>query len=168
MNSVATRINRMGESECIQSLLKCCGSERWAERVCAARPFDDDAALFERADSIWRSLEPEDWHEAFLSHPRIGENKTADGRTAGAWSSSEQKGMDRASESVREQLRLANQEYEQRFGHIFLICASGLDGDTMLARIRERLVNDKDQELEIAASEQAKITRLRLRKLVDA
>jgi OHCU decarboxylase len=150
-----------------QELRACCGSERWARDLALRRPFATLGAIGEQADEIWRRLAPEDWLEAFAAHPRIGEPAT--GRTSGEskqWSSEEQAGVHAAAERVLRRLARANREYEERFGFIFIVCATGKRAEEMLAMIEERLTRSRDDELQRAAEEQRKITRLRLGKLL--
>lgn len=135
----------------------------------AARPFADDAALFDAAARVWRNLGPDDWREAFAHHPRIGEQAGNDPRQAATadLSEREQSGVNRADEQVRPALVDGNRAYEARFGHVFLICATGRSAEGILVELERRLRNDAETELRIAAAEQAKITRLRLAKLGD-
>lgn len=150
-------------------LRKCCGSSRWVQRMVAARPFADEDALFGQADAIWWSLDKTDWLEAFAAHPRIGSQRDVDKKagTEKAWSSGEQAGAERASESTKEALARANAEYEARFGHIYIVCATGKSAEEMLSIAEARLANDPETEARVAAEEQRKITRIRLRKLLD-
>jgi len=133
----------------------------------ARRPFGTLHVMLASADEVWWSLGPDDWREAFDHHPRIGEAAAAvpQGERAGAWSSDEQRGTSVASADVRQALAEGNREYERRFGHIYLVCASGRSAEALLATLRTRLANDPATELRIAAGEQAKITRLRLEKM---
>lgn len=153
--------NAAGTAVARAALLQCCGSKRWAEALLARRPLPDREALFSTAESIWWTLDSEDWLEAFHAHPRIGEKKLA------GWSSQEQNGIHAASAHVLHQLAAGNQEYERRFGWIFLIHASGKSAPDMLGSLLARLTNAAEAELRIAASEQAKITVSRLDKLFD-
>lgn len=130
------------------------------------RPFGSDTELFDAAERIWWSLSPPDWLEAFAQHPRIGEPEGADPRTA-RWSGQEQSGAASASPEIRTALARANRQYETRFGYRFIVCATGLSAEELLRRLEQRLGNDPARELLLAAAEQAKITRLRLRKLVE-
>lgn len=157
--NAAEYVNGLAETHAIDELGRCCGSTRWVRRLAAARPFASDAELLRLADEVWWSLEPEDWLEAFATHPRIGE------RDGGDWTASEQAGMDEAGAEVHRALVAGNREYEERFGHVFLICATGLSGEEMLAALRRRLSNEPEAEVRVGAAEQAKITRLRLGKL---
>lgn len=111
------------------------------------------------ADDIWWSLEGGDWLEAFAAHPRIGE------RAAG-WAGDEQSGVRGAERDVLGRLNSLNHDYERKFGHVFLIFATGKTSAQMLAELERRLANDPSTELRIAAGEQARITRLRLQKLL--
>lgn len=129
--------------------------------MAAVRPFDSDEALFDAAERVWWSLSPDDWLEAFAAHPRIGE------RTESRWSAEEQAGMDEADRRLEESIREGNRRYEETFGHVFLICATGLSAREMASALQRRLQNDAETELRNAAEEQAKITRLRLEKLTE-
>jgi OHCU decarboxylase len=161
-------LNALQEAEARAELLRCCGSTRWARQVAEARPFASFELLLEAADRTWWSLDVEDWLEAFRAHPRIGESRPPAREAAGTerWSAQEQAGMQRSQEEVRAALARGNQEYEDRFGHIFLVCATGKSGEEMLALLQERLGNDPEAELRVAAEEQRKITHLRLEKLL--
>jgi 2-oxo-4-hydroxy-4-carboxy-5-ureidoimidazoline decarboxylase len=131
------------------------------------RPFGSLDALVSASRDIWFSLTPADWQEAFADHPRIGDRdalKKKFGETRHL-ASQEQSGVDQATNDVLEALAEGNREYERRFGYIFIVCASGLTADEMLARLRARLTNDPATELRIAAQEQSNILDLRLRKL---
>jgi OHCU decarboxylase len=133
----------------------------------AHRPFGTLVRVLNEAEEIWWSLGPDDWREAFGHHPRIGEQAAVahQGAPATAWSADEQRGAATAAEDTRQALAEGNREYERRFGHIYLVCATGKSAEEMLALLRQRLSNDPATELRVAASEQAKITRLRLAKL---
>ena len=147
----------------------CCGSTAWVQGMIARRPFQTLTVLLREAEDLWWSLSPDDWREAFDHHPRIGEQRAAVSQSAQAstWSAGEQRGVADAATNVREALVDGNREYERRFGHIYLVCATGKSAEEMLALLRERLGNDPATELRVAAGEQAKITRLRLLKLFD-
>lgn len=149
--------------------LKCCGSKNWARQMDEARPYDNLDELINEAERVWWSLNSQDWLEAFLSHPKIGEKKAAAVTTTEAqqWSEDEQSGVRDAAEETRNALAELNQTYQENFGYIFIVCASGKSSEEMLTILRERLQNNADDELRIAAGEQAKITELRLRKLLN-
>ncbi len=150
-------------------LAECCGASRWVSGMLARRPFGSRDAVLSAADEIWRSMDSEEWREAFSHHPRIGERKSVIPQTerGSAWAAGEQSRVERARDDVRAELAAANREYEQRFGYIYIVFATGKSAEELLALARERLRNDRDLELRIAAEEQRKITRLRLDKLLD-
>ncbi|HEX8096572.1 MAG TPA: 2-oxo-4-hydroxy-4-carboxy-5-ureidoimidazoline decarboxylase [Pyrinomonadaceae bacterium] len=170
MSAALQRLNSLSAEDAAAELLKCCGSTRWAEEMTGARPFRNLGELEEKADSVWRSLDEEDWLEAFSRHPKIGESKAAREIPSGAekWSEQEQSGARAASGETLSELARLNRAYEERFGHIYIVCATGKSSEEMLAILKERLANDPRTELRAAAEEQRKITRLRLRKLLEA
>jgi len=149
--------------------LDCCGSRKWARMMALARPFSDAAALIEQANQIWQSLEPQDWLEAFAAHPKIGARQASPQQPAQSaeWSHTEQSGTHTATNTVRDALAEANRLYEEKFGYIFIVCATGKSAEEMLALCRERVHNAADLELRIAADEQRKITEIRLQKLFE-
>ena len=153
------QLNELSADDAASALRSCCGSTKWVEAMIAARPFRSANHLLESSDSAWQSTDAADWHEAFSHHPRIGAQ-------AKGWAASEQSGMQEAQATVQKALADVNREYEQRFGHIYIVCATGRTAGEMLAIARERLHNDPATELRIAADEQHKITQLRLRKLL--
>ncbi|SRR6266436_717999 len=163
------QLNALAPEQAEAELLKCCGSRTWANALSDARPFIDSDALFHKADSIWRSLSKEDWLEAFRAHPKIGEEKAAAAQSVQAqdWSTQEQSGVHDAATETKAALAAGNQEYEERFGFIFIVCATGKTSKEMLAILNERLRNNSETELKVAAEEQRKITRLRIEKLLS-
>jgi OHCU decarboxylase len=163
------KLNRLGTDEARAALLACCGSTRWAAAVEALRPFWDVGQMLNIAGRVWRELGKEDWLEAFRAHPKIGESKAerATGAEAQRWSEGEQSRARDASEQTLDALTSANREYEERFGFIFIVCATGRTAVEMLAVLRERLNNDPETELRVAAGEQWRITELRLKKFLN-
>jgi len=139
-------------------LRRVCGSSEWMRRMTAARPL---ANAFTAADEIWASLGRDDILEAFAAHPRIGDKKGTQ------WSAQEQSGTASATDETMNAMASANREYEKRFGYIYIVCATGRSGDELLAMAWQRLNNDPDTELRVAAEEQRKIIQLRLWKLVE-
>ncbi len=164
------RFNALAVDDAVRVLMTCCGSQRWADRMSAERPCANPRDLFTRADQVWFGLEREDWLEAFDHHPRIGERNLDQPKFAStaAQSSREQSGMGAASEAEKAEFTTGNAAYERRFGHVFLICATGRSAGDMLASLRARLDNDALTELRNAAVEQAKITRIRLERWLSA
>ena len=173
MEKALDRLNALPAAEAHAELLACCGASHWAQEMVARRPFRDSAKLFAAADEIWRSLGREGWLEAFASHPQIGEKRgerqiesEAGRHLAGRWSAEEQSGTQRNAAEVMEQLAERNRAYRERFGYIFIVCATGKTASEMLAILERRLQNDASAELTIAAEEQRRIMRLRLEKLM--
>ena len=169
MEKALARLNSLPPEEARAELLKCCGSARWAEGVAARRPYGSAEELEGTADRVWRELSPEDWLEAFGAHPKIGERKAAAevSAEARAWSEREQSGAGGASAETLSALAAGNRAYEERFGFIFIVCATGKTADEMLALLRGRIDNDSETELRVAATEQWRITELRLRKFLN-
>ncbi|HEX5964940.1 MAG TPA: 2-oxo-4-hydroxy-4-carboxy-5-ureidoimidazoline decarboxylase [Pyrinomonadaceae bacterium] len=156
--------------EALKEFLKCCGSVRWAEAMVELRAHAlTVGGLTLLANEMWWSLDRADWLEAFRSHPKIGEKKAAQpvSTQSKEWSGQEQAGMREADHDTVDELARLNREYEDKFGFIFIVCATGKSAGEMLDILRERLRNDIETELPIAAAEQAKITELRLKKLVN-
>lgn len=141
-------------------LRACCAAERWVSAVDAGRPYADRDGLRARADAALAELTWDDICEALGAHPRIGER-------AGGWSRAEQSGTAGAPEHVRAELADGNRAYEERFGHVFLICASGLTATQMLTALRARLPHDPATEREVVRAELGKIAWLRLERLLD-
>lgn len=167
MNDVGW-LNELDSEQAEAEFLKCCGSKSWARQMVNERPFAELESVLSNADRIWSSLEPEDWLDAFRSHPKIGEKKAeqAQSSVAKAWSEQEQSGASQSADETLWALAKGNREYAERFGFIFIVCATGKSAEEMLAILQGRIDNDPDKELRNAAEEQRKITQLRLRKLV--
>jgi 2-oxo-4-hydroxy-4-carboxy-5-ureidoimidazoline decarboxylase len=154
-------LDAMPEAQATELLSEGCASSRWVAAMLAKRPFGSREAVLDAADEIWTSLDGDDWREAFAHHPRIGEP------TPSSIAAKEQSGVSDAASEVREGLAKANRDYEERFGYIYIVCATGKTAEEMLAIAQARLENDPDTELRVAAEEQRKITRLRLQKLLE-
>jgi 2-oxo-4-hydroxy-4-carboxy-5-ureidoimidazoline decarboxylase len=151
----------MSEAQATDLLRECCGSSRWVAGMVARRPFGSREAVLAAADEIWTSLDNANWREAFAHHPRIGE------QTGSSQAAQEQSGMSGSTADVRQALAEMNRDYEQRFGYIYIVCATGKSAEEMLGIAQSRLRNDPDTELRVAAEEQRKITQLRLQKLLE-
>jgi 2-oxo-4-hydroxy-4-carboxy-5-ureidoimidazoline decarboxylase len=158
--------NALPHDAATEELLACCASRRWAAAVAGLRPYRDLDHLLAEADEVWRALDEDAWLEAIEAHPRIGERAAGDGAHA-RWSAGEQAEAQRSEQAVRDEIARLNVEYEERFEHVFLISAAGRSGEEILAELRRRLDNSLETELKIAADEQAKITRLRLERLIE-
>jgi OHCU decarboxylase len=162
-------LNELPTAKAQAEFLKCCGSTAWAKAMSDARPFSNSDELSAKADEIWWNLDEKDWLEAFRAHPKIGEKKAAAAQSAEAqkWSAQEQSESERAAAETKAALAKGNREYEQRFGFIFIICATGRSAEEIAAELSERLNHDSKTELRAAAEEQRKITQLRLQKLLE-
>jgi len=161
-------LNRLDDDAFKAALMRCCGSARWADQMAAGRPFKSWTQVQGLAEWLWWQLDDSDWKEAFSHHPRIGADpeKLAEKFASTAdWSGSEQAGVGGADADVIAALADGNKAYEERFGYIFIVCASGLSAQQMLDKLNVRLPHVEENEIRIAAGEQAKITALRLEKL---
>ena len=150
-------------------LAECCGSSRWVTAMLSRRPFETADRLHAASTEVWHSLDSDDWLESFAHHPRIGQRASdrSQGEQNARWSEAEQQGVDAASEITRSELAKVNRAYEQRFGFIYIVCATGKSADEMLAFANGRMQHDLGQEIAVAAAEQHAITQLRLQKLVN-
>jgi 2-oxo-4-hydroxy-4-carboxy-5-ureidoimidazoline decarboxylase len=144
-----------------RDVLDCCASRAFAQAITAGRPYRDPAALDAAVDAAFASLSWDDIVEGVSVHPQIGD------RALSGWSAAEQSGATAASEVVRQGLAAGNLAYQERFGHVFLICATGLSGAEMLARLRARLDHDDKTERAVVRAELLKITHLRVAKLLS-
>lgn len=167
-------LNKVNQPQLKEELMKCCGSTSWVKMMMAYFPADDWDELLNNAEEIWYECSEDDWKEAFSHHPKIGDMEsltkkfasTADPITIG-WAAGEQGGVNKASIETIEAIAAGNKEYEEKFGYIFIICATGKSAEDMLANLDARLQNKPEEEIQIAAGEQNKITKLRLQKLLE-
>jgi 2-oxo-4-hydroxy-4-carboxy-5-ureidoimidazoline decarboxylase len=158
--------NALPASQAELTLMDCCGSARWAAGVVSRRPYATAEALLKAADAIWWKLERADWLEAFGHHPQIGDKPVSGSESARQWAAGEQAGARAASDDVKARLARANRAYFEKFGYIYIVCATGKTAEGMLAILNQRLQNDLPSELSIAAEQQRLITRIRLEKLL--
>ncbi|MDE1162902.1 MAG: 2-oxo-4-hydroxy-4-carboxy-5-ureidoimidazoline decarboxylase [Acidobacteriaceae bacterium] len=166
-NPILEAWNRTEQDTAMHTILPCNGSQAWAIGVVNEYPYDTPEELFASADKVWWSLSEKDWQEAFDSHPRIGEAKAkAATEKSLTWSEGEQAAAN-PDAAVKAKLAEANKEYEQKFGRIFIVCATGKSAAEMLAILEARMSNDANTELKEAAEQQRQITQLRLRKWLE-
>lgn len=158
-------LNDLPRDRALSELATCCASHAWVEQMVDRRPYSELAALLATAEEVWWDLTPDDWLEAFAAHPRIGEWPEGDD-LASRWSRGEQSGVTDDPETA-DALAECNRAYEERFGFTFLVFASDRSAAEILEACRARLANEEVQEVSVAAAEQARITNLRLRKLVE-
>jgi 2-oxo-4-hydroxy-4-carboxy-5-ureidoimidazoline decarboxylase len=158
------RLDQASPAAARAMLARTCGSSRWVDRMLARRPFGSQEALLTAARDEWWALDPGDWKDAFRHHPKIGDRAALAARfpATHTLSAQEQAGVASAGEDVLDALADGNRAYEERFGYIFIVCATGKTAPEMLALLRARLGNDPAAEIRAAAEEQAKITALRL------
>jgi 2-oxo-4-hydroxy-4-carboxy-5-ureidoimidazoline decarboxylase len=163
-DEILTRWNALDAEPAAREVLPCCGSTAWAETLTARRPFSGPQELFAASDAVWAGLPAEAWQKAFDSHPRIGQQHArAATATSLAWSSEEQRAAT-PDEAAKLALAEANRQYEEKFGRIFIVCASGKSAAEILAICKARMTNDAATEMLEAAEQQRQITQLRLRR----
>ena len=179
------RLNALPAELARQELQACCSSARWAAEVASDRPYASAGEVLARSDESVAGLGQADLEEALAAHPGIGDRSQAgppgraqagDGAAAGwpgqeagaSWSRQEQAGAHAADPATLQALADGNEAYERRFGHIYLVCATGRSGAEMLALLRERLGNEPGTEWDVVRRELAKINQIRLRKLLNA
>lgn len=165
------QLNNLSKPALAEALQKCCGSTAWVENMVARFPVADAETLMRAATAQWNKLTEADWCEAFTHHPKIGGNVEAlreKFASTSKWAEGEQASVKQASQATLEALAAGNEDYEHRFGYIFIVCATGKTADEMLALLQARLPHKPKDEILIAASEQDKITRIRLEKLLAA
>ena len=161
-------LNTLTPSEANKQFELCCGASNWVEKMNQNRPFHDKNEVYQQAESIWFSLSSEDWLEAFTHHPKIGDIDSLRKKfhNTKSISKNEQSGVNDVEKSTLNDLAKSNQLYEDKFGFIFIVCATGKSADQMLALIKMRLNKNAETEMQNAAKEQNKITQLRLEKLL--
>ncbi len=162
------KLNELTDKEAAELLSKCCGAKKWIDGMTDARPFKNESDIIENAEKIWTALDKSDWLEAFKHHPKIGDINSLRKKYSSTkqLAENEQSGVNDASMEVLEDLSRLNDEYEKKFGYIFIVCATGKTADEMLSIIKSRINNDQQTEIKLAMEEQNKITKLRLEKLL--
>jgi 2-oxo-4-hydroxy-4-carboxy-5-ureidoimidazoline decarboxylase len=168
-NDVLVHWNAIDPSVAAREVLPCCGSRAWAKAVAALRPISDPEQMFAASDGVWARLTEKDWQEAFDSHPRIGmqhaRRATAESL---AWSVQEQQAAGAEEDATKLALAEGNRQYEERFGRIFIVCASGRSAAEILSILNARMQNTATMEWFEAGEQQRQITQLRLRRWLGA
>jgi 2-oxo-4-hydroxy-4-carboxy-5-ureidoimidazoline decarboxylase len=161
-------LNILPKDQLRQALFNCCGNNTWVDKMLPFFPADDMVELLNDAEDQWYQCTEADWLEAFTHHPKIGDIESLTKKFASTtqWASGEQMAVNTASQQIIEALAKGNETYEQKFGFIFIVCATGKSAIEMLKLMQERLPNTIEEEIEIAMDEQNKITQLRLQKLL--
>lgn len=163
------QLNTLPKQQLREELAKCCGSPAWVNKMLPFFPADDLVELLEDAEQQWFLCSEGDWKQAFAQHPRIGDVQSLKNKFASTaqWAAGEQGGINAASQQTIEALAEANKKYEEKFGYIFIVYATGKSAEEMLAILQNRLQNNAEVEIEVAADEQNKITNLRIEKLLE-
>ncbi|MFC1414463.1 2-oxo-4-hydroxy-4-carboxy-5-ureidoimidazoline decarboxylase [Streptacidiphilus sp. N1-12] len=156
------RLNALGDADLDARLVEICSSPAWAKLLRSARPWADDDAVHSANADAMAGLGPADLADAMAGHARIGQPKAGD-----ATSQREQSGVHGADDALLDELQQANADYEARFGHVFLICATGRTAETMLEALRGRIGNDPRTEQEIVRGELRKINDIRIDRLLN-
>jgi 2-oxo-4-hydroxy-4-carboxy-5-ureidoimidazoline decarboxylase len=161
------RLNALSQSDAIEQFRRCCGTVSWCRDMANARPYPSIEAIHEAADRVMDGMSDDEWREAFACHPRIGDIQSLRMKYVGnrEWSKAEQAGVGVADETTLRELAEGNAEYVQKFGFIFIVCATGKSASEMLAVMQSRLQSTIESELKVAAGEQRKITHLRIDKM---
>lgn len=161
-------LNTLQPEQLKEELLKCCGSRKWVDKMLPFFPVEDMVELLNDAEAQWYACTEADWLEAFTHHPKIGDAASLKKKFASTanWAGSEQGAVAQASDETLQQLAKGNDDYEKKFGFIFIVCATGKSAEEMLSLLQLRFANNKDEELRIAMEEQNKITQIRLQKLL--
>ncbi len=162
-------LNNIPEGNFFEVMQKCCGSTTWINEMISTRPFMDLEELLVQAEKAWSLTQEQDWLEAFNHHPKIGDLKDLEQKFASTkeLAGGEQSSVQSATTQTLLELAKGNEEYENKFGFIFIVCATGKSADEMLHLLKARLPNDKNTEMNTAADEQLKITKLRLKKIIE-
>lgn len=162
-------LNNLGETNLRVAMINCCGSSKWVSKMVVGFPVEDELGLYFLATKCWDACNKIDYLEAFTHHPKIGDIDSLKKKfvSTATWASGEQAGVIAADEETLEQLQEGNKLYEEKFGFIFIVCATGKTAAEMLDLLKQRLLNNKADEIKIAAAEQHKITLTRLEKLLQ-
>ncbi|MFC3678549.1 2-oxo-4-hydroxy-4-carboxy-5-ureidoimidazoline decarboxylase [Bacterioplanoides pacificum] len=162
------QLNQLSDADAAFAFSNCCTAQRWIEGMVAARPFSSKEQCLQAAEQVWAKLDEADYLQAFEGHPKIGDVSSLKAKYAHTkeLASGEQSSVNEACDEVIERLAQGNHEYHKKNGFIFIVCATGKSAAEMLELLEQRLPNSREQELVNAAAEQAKITAIRLNKLL--
>ncbi|TCS38958.1 2-oxo-4-hydroxy-4-carboxy-5-ureidoimidazoline decarboxylase [Reinekea marinisedimentorum] len=163
------QLNALTADELANVLKDCCAAKNWVNGMVSVAPFKSEEILISAANRIWQALNDLDYLSAFEAHPRIGDVTTLKKKYASTQltAGKEQAGMTLASDCIIERMKELNDAYNEKFGFIFIVCATGKSAGEMLELIEQRINNEYEQEITIAAAEQMKITEIRLKKLLE-
>lgn len=163
-----SQLNKSTSKEALESFMQCNTSEKWCGSMAESRPYADYQSVLNSADEFWAESKEKDLLQAFEGHPEIGDVSTLREkyRNTEKLAGHEQSGVNTATENTLQSLSQGNKDYKEKFGFIFIVCASGKSADEMLGLLLKRLPNSREQELINATEEQRKITHIRLEKLL--
>ncbi len=163
-------LNALNKTQLEEVLGKCCGSSQWVQKISSLFPFADEACLLEAAATTWYACKENDWLEAFTHHPKIGDMASLKQKflATADWAAGEQAAVKHSPDKVLKDLSHANILYEEKFGYIFIVCATGKTADEMLQLLTTRLYNNSEDEIQMAMEEQHKITAIRIKKLLQS
>lgn len=162
-------LNTLSQPQLREVLKKCCSSTSWVKMMMTHFPAEDLVEILETAEETWYSCSEDDWKEAFSGHPEIGDVSALEEKfkSTAAWAGNEQSSVRQSSKETIEALAEGNRLYRDKFGYIFIVCATGKSAEEMLGLLHARMQNNPAEEIRIAAEEQNKITKLRLEKLLE-
>ncbi len=165
--TVAQFLNQLSEAEAKEKLEHCCAAALWVTQMLGARPFKNDQAILDASELAFDLFRTGDWLEAFAAHPRIGDIDSLRAKFAATkqWAMGEQSAVSDAGEATLTALANGNDDYFEKFGYIFIVCATGKSATEMLEILQARLPNSPEIEIGVAGTEQRKITLLRIKKL---
>ena len=163
------QLNQLSEAGAKEAFRQCCAASDWVDAMASNRPYSNLDSVIAQADASWATMDEANIMEAFTAHPQIGNVDTLRAKFANtkALASGEQSSVSRADEATLQALAKGNQDYLEKFGFIFIVCATGKSAAEMLALLQARLVNDRPEELINGAEQQRQITAIRLRKMLE-
>ncbi len=161
-------LNNLSAEKATETFTSCCAAERWVEKIVNGRPYASVDELLKKADEFWWTMEEPDFLQAFTAHPKIGDVDSLRAKYANtkAIAANEQSGAQEAAEDVLQALAQGNNDYEEKFGFIFIVFATGKSAAQMLDLLQQRLPNSREQEIRNAAENQMMITDLRIKKIL--
>jgi 2-oxo-4-hydroxy-4-carboxy-5-ureidoimidazoline decarboxylase len=169
MNMKISALNKLQPEAAKLAFLQCCTANAWVERMVAAMPFSSLDTLSAQADINWQGLTEADYLQAFEGHPKIGDVSSLREkyRSTEKIAAGEQSGVNTATEKMLTQLKQLNDDYQEKFGFIFIVCATGKTASQILETLSQRIVNERSEEIINAAEEQRKILQIRIEKMIE-
>jgi 2-oxo-4-hydroxy-4-carboxy-5-ureidoimidazoline decarboxylase len=159
--------NRLDPAIAKKELFRCCGSTKWTDEMMKHFPFKTKVDMKLISDRIWLECKESDWLEAFSHHPKIGEAPADLHAATSDWAKKEQSNVGHAGKNILDKLSTANKDYENKFGYVYIVSATGKNAVEILSNLQERLKNEPEKEMHISSAEQNKITHIRIDKLIS-